>query len=95
MVGMAPNPYWTEHPVGKRLDIHFDILRSMRFLLAAHPPQTISSGLVVGQTYTEEHIRSLFPDATFINDDSDDSPPDSPRVPCTPDELAIMLQHII
>jgi hypothetical protein len=80
MVGMAPNPYWTEHPVGKRLDIHFDILRSMRFLLAAHPPQTISSGLVVGQTYTEQHIRTLFPDATFINDDS-------PRVPCHPDDL--------
>jgi hypothetical protein len=95
MVGMAPNPYWTEHPEGKRLDKHFDIMRTMRLWLAARPPPTSTNGLVVGQSYTEEHIRSLFPDATFINDDSDDSPPDSSRVPCTPDELAKMLQHII
>ena len=98
MVGLSPNPYWTEHPVGRRLESHFDILRTTRTMLllrAAQTPPTSTNGLVVGQSYTEEHIRSLFPDATFINDDSDDSPPDSSRVPCTPDELAKMLQHII
>jgi hypothetical protein len=84
MVGMSPNPYWTESLVGRRLDSHFDILRSMRVLLTAHRPSTSSDVLVVGQTYTMEEIQALLPDATFINDDS---PPDSPREPTHPDDL--------
>jgi hypothetical protein len=86
MAGMSPNPYWRESIVGRRLDLHFDIMRSMRLLLTAHRPPSSSDGLVVGQTYTMEEIRSLLPDATFIHGDS---PPDSPsREPSPPLDLS-------